>query len=123
MLSAALALGVNTAEQPDNDMEKPWKCIVFTIWIQMPEGLKPVYCLLDSGAEGNFIQQRWAKQYLPDIDSTAQQVKAINNTTVTSYDGWELQLIIGDANSALCTHTEIAESVNIIEYDFILGFP
>ena len=56
MLSAALALGVNTAEQPDNDTERSWKCIAFTIWIQTPSGLEPVHCLLDSGAEGNFIQ-------------------------------------------------------------------
>ena len=85
MLSAVLALGVNTAEQPDNDTERSQKCIAFTIWIQTPGGLEPAHCLLDSRVEGNFIQQQWAKQHLPDIDSTAQQVKAINDTTVTSY--------------------------------------
>lgn len=50
-------------------------------------------------------------------------IKAINNTTIKSYGSRELQLQIADATGALCTHMEQVELVNIIEYDFILGFP
>ena len=78
---------------------------------------------MDSGAESGFIQQHWAKQYLPDIDSPVCQVRAINNTTVKSYDSRQLDLTIGDADGDLRDHTETVESVDMVEYDIILGFP
>ena len=119
MLGAATALGI-AAMQPDQPERKH---LAFTIWITTPKGPKEAYCLLDSGAESNFIQQRWAKQYLPDIDSPVRQVRAINDTTVKSYGSRELNLIIADADAEFRDHTEIMESVDISEYDAILGFP
>ena len=73
--------------------------------------------------ESNFIQQYWAKQYLLDINSPVWQVQAINNTTVKSYSSQELNLIIMDADVEFQDHTEIMESVDISEYNTILGFP
>ena len=68
---------------------------------------------MDSSTESNFIQQCWAKQYLPDIDSLVQQMWAINNTTVKSYGSQELNLIIMDADVEFQDHTEIMELVDI----------
>ena len=78
--------------------------------------------MLDSGAESGFVQQHWAKQYLPDIDSPVCQVRAINNTTVKSYGSRQLDLTIDDADGNLRDHTETVESVDMMEYDIILGF-
>ena len=119
MLGAATALGIATI-QPD---QSEWKHLAFTIWITTLKGPKKAYCLLDSSAESNFIQQYWAKQYLLDIDSPVQQVRAINDTTVKSYGSWELNLIIADADAEFWDHTEIMESVDISEYNIILSFP
>ena len=119
MLGAATALGIATI-QPD---QPEWKYLAFTIWITTPKGPKEAYCLLDSSMESNFIQQYWAKQYLLDINSPVWQVQAINNTTVKSYSSQELNLIIMDADVEFQDHTEIMESVDISEYNTILGFP
>ena len=81
MLGAATALGI-VIMQPDQPEQK---YLTFTIWITTLKGPKEAYCLLDSSAESNFIQQHWAKQYLLDINSPVWQVQAINDTTVKSY--------------------------------------
>ena len=120
MLGAATALGIK-ATQPDSERQR--KRIAFPIWVGTPNGPRRAWCLLDSGAESGFVQQRWAKQYLPDIDSPVCQVRAINNITVKSYDSHQLDLTIGDADGDLWDHTETMESVDMVEYDIILGFP
>lgn len=103
MLSAAAALGVYNAQQHNKDKRQR---IAFTIWINTPAGLRTAYCLLDSGAESSFIQQRWAKQHLPDVDSPVRQVKAINDTFIKSYGRRETQITVGDAEGAVRDHTD-----------------
>lgn len=120
MLSAVSALGLFSTQQ---DPSRRRKRRAFTVWITTSNGPQCAYCLLDSGAESSFIQQRWAKQYLPDIDSPVRHVKAINDTTVQSYGTRELNLTVGDSNGGLRDQTEIVESVDMTEYDLILGYP
>lgn len=81
-----------------------------------------MHCLLDSRAEASFVQQHWAKQHLPDIDSPVCQVTAINDTTVKSYGSQELHLTIGDTHAELQDHIGIMESVDMTEYNLILGY-
>lgn len=97
--------------------------MAFSLWIETPKGPVEAFCLLDSGAESSFVQQRWAKQYLPDIDATVRQVRAINDTTVKSYGSRRLHLTVGDANGELRDQYETVESVDMLEYDIILGYP
>lgn len=99
------------------------KRMAFSLWIETPKGPVEAFCLLDSGAESSFVQQRWAKQYLPDIDATVRQVRAINDTTVKSYGSRRLHLTVGDANGELRDQYETVESVDMLEYDIILGYP
>ena len=54
---------------------------------------------------------------------TVWQVQAINDTTVKSYDLWELNLTISDTDMEFQDHTKIIESVDMSEYNTILGFP
>lgn len=106
--------------QPESTRRKR---MAFPLWVETPRGPIEAFCLLDSGAESSFVQQRWAKQQLPDIDSAVRQVRAINDTTVKSYGTRSLHLTVGDAKGELRDQYETVESVDMLEYDIILGYP
>ena len=91
------------------------KRMAFFLWIETPRGPVKAFCLLDSGAESSFVQQRWAKQHLPDIDSAVRHVRAINDTTVKSYGARKLHLTVGDTVGELRDQYETVESVDMLD--------
>jgi hypothetical protein len=60
--------------------------------------------LINSRAEQTFIDQWWAKEFLPDVEYPPQLVKAIDGHNVTSYGRRNLEVEITDCAGNIWIH-------------------
>jgi Reverse transcriptase (RNA-dependent DNA polymerase). len=97
--------------------------IAFHIEITTPQGPVNAWALMDSGAESNFISQRWVKEHLPDETSMPRRVKALDGHEISAYGHRILEVIAEDNNGMRRTQSHGFEAVDIEGYDAILGYP
>ncbi len=116
-MCAATALGIYTHRRSPLSMSIP-------VLVKAPQGWVKAYALIDSGAEANFVNQRWVKEYdLPNTGDHSREVKAIDGHYVRSYSHRELEVRVMDSESAIREHPHAFEAVDIQGYDLILGYP
>jgi hypothetical protein len=77
--------------------------------------------LINSRVEQTFINQQWAKEFLPDVEYPPQLVKAINGHNVTLYSRRNLEVKITNCVGNIWIYQLAAEAVNMIKYNLILG--
>jgi hypothetical protein len=82
----------------------------------------PISILVDSGAEVSFVNQKWAKQHLPDSEALPRTVKAINEQTVRSFGAHQITLEMTDSEGNVREDPMTCEAVDIQGYDIILGY-
>ena len=112
----AIALGAIEANQ---DKEKAFVCQAV---VNLADRAIPVSIIVDSGAEVCFVNQRWAKQYLPDSQAMPRTAWAINEQTVRSFGAHQMTLEITDSAGTVREDPVTCEAVEIQGYDLILGY-
>jgi len=117
LLCAAAALGVENNETAED-------LIATEVCIETPEGPIRAKALIDCGAQSNFMDQLWAKQYLDDAKDTGpRKVKALDGHQIQSYGARKLMLSTTDDNQLTRQTMHVFEAVSIEGYDIILGLP
>ena len=84
---AAEALGV-----PSNGTRG--QALVIWTLCKTPAGDQTLKVLVDSGAQANFISQRWAKAYLPESARPPRWVTALDDHRITSYGQQDTTLVL-----------------------------
>ena len=113
-----MALGISNEDIADTAL------ITTRVQIETPTGHITAHVLIDSGAETNFLSQKWAKTYLPDTPtSRPHKVKAVDGHRIQSYGGRTLVISATDTNQFTRQALHAFEAVDIEGYDFILGLP
>ena len=98
--------------------------IVSWVYLETPKGLRKAQCLIDSGAERNFVSQQWIKENdVPEDDTNPKDVQAIDGRVVRSYGAHEMKASIEDRNKVSKDWQVALYSVDMRGYDMILGYP
>jgi transposase InsO family protein len=97
--------------------------VAFDIELQTPKGKVTAWALLDSGAECNFMDQRWAKQHLPKPSTPMRRVHALDGHEIMSYGKHRVLTSVADKEGLRREHVHSFEAVEMAGYDVILGFP
>jgi hypothetical protein len=85
--------------------------------------MKHAWALLDCGAEGNFVDQKWVKEHLPDTGELPRRIHALDGHKITSYSQRRLKIGAVDRNNLGRESVQTLEAVDIAGYDIILGYP
>jgi hypothetical protein len=99
------------------------QAIACEVLLETSQGLRTAWVLIDSGAESNFINQKWTEQYYPDSPSKPRKVKALDGRRIRAYGQHKLSVHAEDADGLSRNHTHVFEAVDMDGYDMILGFP
>ena len=86
-------------------------------------GLKIACALLDSGAQVNLVNQRWAIQHDLLINSTPQKVEAISRHWVLVYRQVNTLVYTTDSKGKKKLLTQTIDTVDMKDYNVILGTP
>jgi len=71
-----------------------------------PGGVREAHCLIDSGAERNFISQSWVKEHeLPEDHATLEQIQAVDGRRIPCYGTHQIGIELTD-------HEEVRKSWN-----------
>jgi hypothetical protein len=114
VLCAAIVLGIKEKSNSS-------KSLAFLTHILIEGSRYQCQTLINSGAEQTFIDQQWAKEFLPDVEYPPQLVKAIDGHNVTLYSQRNLEVEITDYAGNIQIYQLAAEAVNMIKYNLILG--
>ena len=101
------------------------RALLIAVTIKTPAGLRVVQCLIDSGAEANFVSQSLVKDLqLPEDEKVAGEwVEAIDGHSIRSYNRHTLDLNVGDSEGASEDLECEFYAVDMRGYDMILGYP
>ena len=81
------------------------------------------WVLIDSGAEHNFISQKWVKMYLPSSSDPSRMVKAIDGHKVQAYGHHNINMSVSDEDGLTHKNKFSFKAVDMDGYDLILGWP
>jgi hypothetical protein len=84
--------------------------------------MKCTCALLNSGAESNFVSQKWVKMYLPDSVHTSKKVQALDGHKITAYLHHNLSVRVTDTQGLAHQHVHGFKAVNMVGYKVILSF-
>jgi hypothetical protein len=112
---AATALGI--------DRRPTRKAIAVPIIIETKDdNCVSAIALLDSGAEANFIDQRWAIKHLAETDELPRRVSALDGHYITSYGKHHVTISAIDRNGESRAFRQPCEAVDLTGYDLVLGW-
>lgn len=100
------------------------KALVVTIVVTTEKGGRcEIKCLIDSGAECNFVSQSWIISNDLPVAFEPKSVKAVDGRTVRSYGTHKLDVTVEDNNQVRNREMSKFHAVDMMGYDMILGYP
>ncbi len=73
------------------------RALMVSVLANASEGVREAHCLIDSGAERNFISQSWVKEHeLPKDHATLKQIQAVDDRRISCYDTHQIGIELTD---------------------------
>lgn len=94
-----------------------------TVEVASLTGQVALSAMVDSGAQGNFVHPRVAKEFLPAPSGKVARVKAVYGHEVLSFRRYGVRFNVMDSNTKALTFQQDFHAVTMQGTDVILGMP
>ena len=99
------------------------RALVVLVLADTPRRACEVQCLIDSGAERNFVSQAWIKENeLPEDHAVPEQIQAVDEHRIPCYGSHQIDVEITDHEKVRKRWKSQFHAVDMRGYDMILGY-